>query len=84
MTAAERRIFGPAAYPLSGSGLEITSALERSKAVFQEPNASGGNATKRIEVSFSPQSLTASSYPILKQEQNSLHSPGRTKTSSSR
>ena len=55
-SVAERRIFGPAAYPLSGSGFEITSALRNeAKQMFREPNArsGGGNATKRIEVSFS-------------------------------
>ena len=55
-TDAERRIFGPADYPLSGSGLEITSALRNeAKQMFREPDArpGGGNATKRIEVSFS-------------------------------
>ena len=55
-TVAERRIFSPADYPLSGSGFEITSALRNeAKQMFREPDArpGGGNATKRIEVFFS-------------------------------
>jgi hypothetical protein len=55
-TVAERRIFDPAHYPLSGSGLEITSALRNeAKQMFREQDArpGGGNATKRIEVLFS-------------------------------
>ena len=55
-TVAERQIFGPADYPLSGSGSEITSALRNeAKQMFREPDArpGGGNATKRIEVFFS-------------------------------
>ena len=55
-TVAERRIFSPTDYPLSGSGSEITTALRNeAKQMFREPDArpGGGNATKRIEVFFS-------------------------------
>jgi len=55
-TDAERRIFGPDDYPLSGSGSEITTALRNeAKHMFREPEArpGGGNTTRRIEVFFS-------------------------------
>ena len=55
-TVAERRIFGPADYPLSGSGSEITNALRNeAKKMLREPHAKpeGGNPTRRIEAFFS-------------------------------
>ena len=54
-TSLERRIFDLNDYPLSGSGIDITSALRNeAKEMFRDPGAKpgGGNATKRIEVFF--------------------------------